>query len=78
MWSYTSVRSTIRIRTVFFITNFMSVYATQLRTIGGFLSIYWFSKNSFFIVILRPNFDYSSLLSKAGITCFISYPLDPI
>ena len=39
MWLYTSVRSTVRIRTVFFITKIMSVYSTQLRTTGGFLFI---------------------------------------
>jgi hypothetical protein len=40
MWSYTSVRSTIRIRTVFFITKILSVYVTQIRTTGGFFFIY--------------------------------------
>ena len=40
MWLYTSVRSTVRIRTAFFITKIMSVYAPQLRPTGGFFFIY--------------------------------------
>ena len=61
MWSYTSVRSTIRIRTVFFITKILSVYVPQIRPTGGFFFIYL---TTYHYITVCNNGDKKNVLTK--------------
>ena len=61
MWLYTSVRSTIRIRTVFFITKILSVYVTQIRTTGRFFFIYLIT---YHYITVCNNGDKKHVLTK--------------
>ena len=56
-----SVRSTIRIRTVFFITKILSVYVTQIRTTGGFFFIYL---TTYHYITVCNNGDKKHVLTK--------------